>query len=92
MAAWKILPAVAAGNVKRVHLELGGKAPFVVFDDADVEAAQDSEIVQDEVFGPVLVALPFDTDDEAIELANDTLRTGILGVDDERVPRPARHP
>jgi betaine-aldehyde dehydrogenase len=28
--------------------------------------------VQDEVFGPVLVALPFDTDDEAIELANDT--------------------
>ena len=35
-------------------------------------AAQDSEIVQEEVFGPVLVALPFDTDDEAIELANDT--------------------
>ena len=35
-------------------------------------AAQDSEIVQEEVFGPVLVALPFDTDDEAIALANDT--------------------
>ena len=175
----KQIGATAAGNVKRVHLELGGKAPFVVFDDADVEAAargavagslinvgqdctaatrayvqrpiydafvnrvaelmgevrigavddpktdmgsliskahrekvagmverareagarivcggripegsaeggayyeptliadaaQDSEIVQDEVFGPVLVALPFDTDDEAIELANDT--------------------
>ena len=26
-------------NVKRVHLELGGKAPVVVFDDADIEAA-----------------------------------------------------
>ncbi|GAA1635746.1 aminobutyraldehyde dehydrogenase [Georgenia ruanii] len=37
-----------------------------------VDAAQDSEIVQREVFGPVLVALPFDTDDEAIALANDT--------------------
>ncbi|MFD1505846.1 gamma-aminobutyraldehyde dehydrogenase [Georgenia yuyongxinii] len=37
-----------------------------------VDAAQDSEIVQQEVFGPVLVALPFDTDDEAIALANDT--------------------
>ena len=37
-----------------------------------VGAAQDSEIVQQEVFGPVLVALPFSTDDEAIELANDT--------------------
>jgi betaine-aldehyde dehydrogenase len=31
--------ALAADTAKRVHLELGGKAPFVVFDDADVEAA-----------------------------------------------------
>ncbi len=31
--------AAAAGSVKRVHLELGGKAPVVVFDDADLEAA-----------------------------------------------------
>ncbi|NDK92280.1 gamma-aminobutyraldehyde dehydrogenase [Gordonia desulfuricans] len=37
------------------------------------DATQDSEIVQDEVFGPVLVALPFDTDDEGIRLANDTV-------------------
>jgi betaine-aldehyde dehydrogenase len=29
----------AARNVKRVHLELGGKAPVIVFDDADIEAA-----------------------------------------------------
>ena len=29
----------AAGNVTRVHLELGGKAPAVVFADADIEAA-----------------------------------------------------
>ncbi len=169
---------VAAGNGTRLHLELGGKAPFVVFDDADLDAAargavaaslintgqdctaatrayvhrsvfdrfveqtaalmssvrlgppadeatdqgplisfaqrdkvagmvdqaradgarvvcggeapggdladgayyeptlltgaaQDSRIVQQEVFGPVLVVLPFDTDDEAIALAND---------------------
>jgi betaine-aldehyde dehydrogenase len=31
--------ASAAPNLKRVHLELGGKAPVVVFDDADIEAA-----------------------------------------------------
>ncbi|MGL4176220.1 MAG: gamma-aminobutyraldehyde dehydrogenase [Dermatophilaceae bacterium] len=31
--------ASAAAQVKRVHLELGGKAPVVVFDDADIEAA-----------------------------------------------------
>ena len=29
----------AAASLKRVHLELGGKAPVVVFDDADIEAA-----------------------------------------------------
>ncbi len=176
----KSIAATAADGVKRVHLELGGKAPFVVLDDADLEAAahgavaaslinagqdctaatrayvhhsqlgefvdrvrvlmagvrvgptsdpgtdlgalisrrhrdrvagmverakaagakvvcggsapedeqlrlgsyylptlvvdadQRSEIVQDEVFGPVLVALPFLDDDEAVALANDT--------------------
>ncbi len=167
----------AATSAKRVHLELGGKAPFVVFDDADLEAAihgavagslinsgqdctaatraivhrsvyerfitgvaelyggiklgptsapetdmgplvsvthrdkvaemverarsyarvigggipdgdlaagsyyrptlvadaaPESEIFRDEVFGPVLAVTPFDTDDEAINLANDT--------------------
>ncbi|MCU1676993.1 MAG: gamma-aminobutyraldehyde dehydrogenase [Frankiales bacterium] len=31
--------AAASGDLKRVHLELGGKAPVIVFDDADVEAA-----------------------------------------------------
>ncbi|MEU9587073.1 gamma-aminobutyraldehyde dehydrogenase [Streptomyces werraensis] len=36
------------------------------------DAAQDSEVVQSEIFGPVLVVLPFDTDDEGIALANDT--------------------
>jgi len=30
----------AALDVKRVHLELGGKAPVVVFDDADIAAAE----------------------------------------------------
>ena len=37
-ATGKVIAAnAAASNVKRVHLELGGKAPVVVFDDADVE-------------------------------------------------------
>jgi betaine-aldehyde dehydrogenase len=39
VATGKEVARAAAGTVKRVHLELGGKAPVVVFDDADVEAA-----------------------------------------------------
>ena len=72
--------AVAAG----ARVVTGGSAPTAGADGSDlsagafyshtliVDAAQDSEIVQDEVFGPVLVALPFGTDDEGLDLANDT--------------------
>jgi betaine-aldehyde dehydrogenase len=38
-----------------------------------VDAAQNSDIVQNEIFGPVLVVLPFDDDDEGIRLANDVV-------------------
>ncbi|HCU91969.1 MAG TPA: gamma-aminobutyraldehyde dehydrogenase [Actinobacteria bacterium] len=37
--AGKEVAVAAAADLKRVHLELGGKAPVVVFDDADVAAA-----------------------------------------------------
>jgi betaine-aldehyde dehydrogenase len=40
--AGREVAAAAAADVKRVHLELGGKAPVVVFDDADVEAAAEA--------------------------------------------------
>ena len=35
----KLLMAQCAAQVKKVSLELGGNAPFIVFDDADLEAA-----------------------------------------------------
>src|SRR5215217_6792591 len=37
VATGKAVARVAADTLKRVHLELGGKAPVVVFDDADLE-------------------------------------------------------
>jgi betaine-aldehyde dehydrogenase len=68
--------AVAAG----ARVVVGGRRPDVVGlprgafyrPTIVVDCAQDSEIVQEEIFGPVLVVLPFDTVDEAFELANDT--------------------
>ncbi len=37
----KVLLAQCAGTVKKVSMELGGNAPFIVFDDADLDAAVD---------------------------------------------------
>ena len=41
----KKLAAQCASTVKRVSLELGGNAPFLVFDDADIEAAAAGAII-----------------------------------------------
>jgi succinate-semialdehyde dehydrogenase/glutarate-semialdehyde dehydrogenase len=40
----KLLMEQCAGTVKKVSLELGGNAPFIVFDDADLDAAVDGAI------------------------------------------------
>ena len=40
----KLLMSQCAGTVKKVSLELGGNAPFIVFDDADLDAAVEGAI------------------------------------------------
>ncbi len=40
----KVLMQQCAGTVKKVSLELGGNAPFIVFDDADLDAAVEGAI------------------------------------------------
>src|SRR5918992_1012022 len=40
--AGKEVATAAASDLKRVHLELGGKAPVIVFDDADLESAAEN--------------------------------------------------
>ncbi|MEU5860306.1 aldehyde dehydrogenase [Nonomuraea sp. NPDC047529] len=54
------------------------------------DVAQDSEIVQEEVFGPVLTLQTFDTEEEAVRLANDTrfgLAATVATGDRERARR-----
>ncbi|MCG6206156.1 NAD-dependent succinate-semialdehyde dehydrogenase [Rhodopseudomonas sp. HC1] len=41
----KILYRQSAGTVKKLGLELGGNAPFIVFDDADIDAAVEGAMV-----------------------------------------------
>ena len=43
-AIGKILMAQCAGTVKKLSLELGGNAPFIVFEDADLDAAVEGAI------------------------------------------------
>ena len=43
-AVGKLLMKQCAATVKRVSLELGGNAPFIVFDDADLDAAVEGAI------------------------------------------------
>ncbi|MEU4548173.1 aminobutyraldehyde dehydrogenase [Nonomuraea dietziae] len=78
-------PLISAAHRDRVHGFVTRSDAEVLFGGAPVDApgffypptliagpAQDSEIVQGELFGPVLVVLPFDGEDEAVRLANDT--------------------
>lgn len=44
------LAKIAAGTVKKLSLELGGNAPFIVFDDADINLAV-SEVMENKFFG-----------------------------------------
>jgi aldehyde dehydrogenase (NAD+) len=52
-----------------------------------------SELAQEEIFGPVLAAIPFETEEEAIAIANDSrygLAAGIWSRDIGRVMRVSR--
>jgi succinate-semialdehyde dehydrogenase/glutarate-semialdehyde dehydrogenase len=44
-AVGKVLMAQCAGTVKKLSLELGGNAPFIVFDDANLDAAVEGAIL-----------------------------------------------
>ncbi len=41
----KKIMQMASGNLKKVHLELGGKAPFIVLEDANMDAATEGAVV-----------------------------------------------
>jgi aldehyde dehydrogenase (NAD+) len=57
-----------------------------------VNATNDMAIAQEEIFGPVLCVIAYDSDDEAVRIANDSrygLHSAVLGTDLERARRVA---
>lgn len=84
--------AVAAG----ARLATGGKAPnpkgYFVAPTILTDVALDAEAWVEEIFGPVVCIRPFDTEDEAVRLANDTrfgLAAAVMSGDDTRAERVA---
>jgi acyl-CoA reductase-like NAD-dependent aldehyde dehydrogenase len=57
------------------------------------EVSNDMTIAQEEIFGPVLSIIPYDSEDEAVAIANDTiygLAGGVWSGDEERAKDVAR--
>ncbi|KAF0899264.1 hypothetical protein E2562_015920 [Oryza meyeriana var. granulata] len=77
---------VLTGGVRPKHLEKGFYIEPTIITDVDTSM----QIWREEVFGPVLCVKEFSTEDEAIELANDThygLAGAVLSGDRERCQR-----
>ena len=62
------------GGGRPAHLEKGYYVEPTLFVDVD----PDSTIAQEEIFGPVLAVIPFDDDDDAVRIANNS-RYGLSG-------------
>ena len=82
--------ASAAPQVKRVHLELGGKAPVVVFDDADIEAAVEGIAIagyfnagQDCTAATRVLAAPGIHDDFVAALSDYARNSAPVGLPDD---------
>ncbi len=60
---------LALGGGRPAHLPKGWYVEPTLFTDVD----NSMTIAQEEIFGPVLVAIPFDDDDDAVRIANDSV-------------------
>src|SRR6201984_501753 len=70
----------------------GLEAGYFVKPTVFVNVKNDMTIAQEEIFGPVLSVIAYDSEDEAIRIANDSkygLRSAVMGTDLERARRVA---
>ena len=95
----KVLAAIERGVKDGATLATGGKRPqgldkgYYIEPTIFTDMAEDSWIWQEEIFGPVLCIKPFKTEQQAVQLANDSrfgLAAAVMSKDNERCQRMAR--
>jgi aldehyde dehydrogenase (NAD+) len=95
----RVLGYIELGQQEGARLLAGGRAcpekgsGFFIEPTCFVDVTNDMRIAQEEIFGPVLVVIPFDDDEDAIRIANDSaygLGGGVISGDRERGLRVAR--
>ncbi|OCK79327.1 ALDH-like protein [Lepidopterella palustris CBS 459.81] len=74
----KILGAANRSNMKRVTLELGGKSPALVFEDADLPKAIDGAYVQEEVAERLIAGIKANFEKIAEGLGSDPQSQGTI--------------
>jgi aldehyde dehydrogenase (NAD+) len=80
---------VVIGGGRPAHLPKGWFVEPTLFADVD----NSMRIAREEIFGPVLVMIPFEDDDDAVRIANDNdygLAGSVTSADDERAMAVAR--
>ncbi len=81
----RVLSYIEIGQQEGARLLAGGKARpdkgngFFVEPTCFVDVTNDMRIAQEEIFGPVLVVIPYEDDEDAIRIANDSIY-GLGGV------------
>jgi aldehyde dehydrogenase (NAD+) len=95
----RVLGYIATAQREGARLVIGGKVPahlpkgFYVEPTIFADVDPDSTLAQQEVFGPVLAIIPFENDDDAVRIANDSiygLSGAVTSASEERALTVAR--